>query len=190
MLDEQIVLVIGTTVLTHLNHLHLRQSRVPLHHVLGPQRHQAADLQLAPVGQKSSGEPAAAQPRGRIAPAPSTLAQPGSRQHKHRTSGPNQARPGSAGNPRQGVTPGSPGPRTRVTCLSPQATSHLPVVGGPGEKTKGVCVIGTGHSREAEDSGGQPLTWVAGMEGGTAPEWPRRPGVNRRPPWASTHHPF
>lgn len=44
MLDEQIVLVVGTTVLTHLYHLHLRQSRVPLHHVLGPQGHQAANL--------------------------------------------------------------------------------------------------------------------------------------------------
>lgn len=48
------------------------------------------------------------------------------------------------------------------------------MVGGPGEETKGLSVTETAHSCEAEDSGGEPMAWEAGMEGGTTPEW--RPG--------------
>lgn len=45
--DDHIVLVIGTALLPHFHHLHLWEGRAPLHHIFGAQRHQAAYFQLA-----------------------------------------------------------------------------------------------------------------------------------------------
>lgn len=125
MLDEHIVLVIGATVLAHLHHLHLGQRRVPLHHVLGPQGHQAADLQLAPVGTERT------RPwRGRSHPAPG-LAQGNAPPHQlsQASRSPSarpqaKTKPGRAGSPHQGRSTRRPGPSpmSRTTChQSPRA---------------------------------------------------------------------
>lgn len=45
--DDNIIFVVGATLLPHLHHLHLREGRAPLHHVFGTQGHQAANFQLA-----------------------------------------------------------------------------------------------------------------------------------------------
>lgn len=53
----------------------------------------------------------------------------------------------------------------------PESPSHkLPTCGWRawGKDKKDRCYV---HSCEADDSGGQPPAWVAGMEGETAPEW-------------------
>lgn len=45
--DDDVVLVVGTALLPHLHHLYLREGRAPLQHVFGTQGHQAANFQLA-----------------------------------------------------------------------------------------------------------------------------------------------
>lgn len=48
--DDHVVLVVGTTLLPHFHHLHLREGRAPLHHIFGAQWHQATNFQLASGG--------------------------------------------------------------------------------------------------------------------------------------------
>jgi len=45
--DDDVVLVVGAALLSHLHHLYLQEGRAPLHHVFGTQGHQAANFQLA-----------------------------------------------------------------------------------------------------------------------------------------------
>lgn len=133
-LDEHVVLVVGAALLARLHHLHLRQRRVPLHHVLGAQGHQAADLQLAPAGTHR------ARPVSRHHPAPgpahsalpSTPARPGTSQPKHGSSGQSQARRGGQLSVRQ---------KHQAPRAQPQPQHHmppkpLPVAGRPEEKDK------------------------------------------------------
>lgn len=124
MLDEHVVLVIGAALLAHLYHLHLGQRRVPLHHVLGPQGHQAADLQLAPARKRGHkpGEPAAPSPGASPALLLSRSAQPGASQPKHKTLGPNQARPSREPRTRQkhqGVQAPAPDPESHARTQHP-----------------------------------------------------------------------
>lgn len=112
-LDEHVVLVVGAALLAHLHHLHLGQCRVPLHHVLGPQGHQAADLQLAPTGteRRRPGEPAAPQPRASPDAPSQHISSARHLTAQHNTSGRNQARQGREPSLRQKHQAPSPQPQ-------------------------------------------------------------------------------
>ena len=131
-LDERVVLVVGAALLAHLHHLHLRQRCVPLHHVLGPQGRQAADLQLAPARDRGHGpgEPAAPAPgsaRSRssarqLSQAPRSPAQPSAKPSRWSGQRGRRKHWGTQASPR-GARP-------------PRASEPLPVVGRPEEKDK------------------------------------------------------
>lgn len=118
-LDEHVVLVVGAALLAHLHHLHLGQCRVPLYHVLGPQGHQAADLQLAPAGteRQRPGEPAAPQPRANPDAPSQHISSARHLTAQHNTSGQNQAGQGREPSLRQ---------KHQVPSPQPQIQNHVP----------------------------------------------------------------
>lgn len=130
-LDERVVLVVGAALLAHLHHLDLRQGCAPLHHVLGPQGRQAADLQLAPA--RDRGQPwRARRARPRVSPEPllRTSAQPGTSQPSTALGQAEQVEQ-AVGEAQASGNPGQPQRRTPT-----QASEPLPVVGRPEEKDK------------------------------------------------------
>lgn len=130
MLDEHVVLVAGAPLLAHLHHLHLGQCRVPLHHVLGAQGHQAADLQLAPAGTERTrlGEPAA--PRPRASPEGPSPGHQLSRAPRSPSTRPQaKTKPGRTGSHGCGRSTRAPVPAPELH--APDGPGLLPVVGRP-----------------------------------------------------------
>ena len=118
-LDEYVVLVIGAALLAHLHHLHLGQRRVPLHHVPGPQGHQAADLQLAPARKRGHGRGEPAAPSPRASQSRSSAGQLSQAPHSPSTSPQAKTKPGGAGN-------GGGGRSIRASRPQPQIQNHTP----------------------------------------------------------------
>lgn len=156
MLDEHVVLVVGAALLAHLHHLHLRQRCVPLHHVLGPQGHQAADLQLAPARDRGHGpgEPAApapgsAQSRSPARPfsqAPGSPAQPrGPAEQVERAAG-RGASVGTQASPR-GARP-------------PRASSPYLWLAGLRKKTRRVIIVAERFLQALRLPAGRPPGWA------------------------------
>lgn len=118
-LDEYVVLVIGAALLAHLHHLHLGQRRVPLHHILGPQGHQAADLQLAPARKRGHGPGDPVAPSPRASQSRSSAGQLSQASHSPSTSPQAKTKPGGAGN-------GGRGRSIRASRPQPHIQNHTP----------------------------------------------------------------